>query len=49
MENGGYLFAAYSIIWAVLFGYVAVLIRRQVKLRRDIELLKKSMQEKPGD
>ena len=33
MENAGYLFAAFAIIWVALFGYILVLSRRQKKLR----------------
>lgn len=40
MENIGYLFAVFAIIWAALFGYVFSLIRRQQQLRRDIDSLK---------
>jgi hypothetical protein len=29
MENLGYLLAAYSIIWAVVFGYILFLQRKQ--------------------
>ena len=43
MENAGYLLAAFSIIWAVVFGYVLVMQRRQRKLQRQITLLQKSM------
>jgi CcmD family protein len=39
----GYLFAAYSIIWVILFGYVFYLYLRQRKALRDIELLKESL------
>ncbi len=35
-----YLFAAYTIIWALVFGYVLLLYRGQRKLRREIESLK---------
>lgn len=42
MQNAGFLFAAFTIIWAVLFIYVLVLINRQKGLRREIELLKES-------
>ena len=42
MENLGYLFAAYTIIWAVIFGYVFFLYYKQRKLRRQIDLLKDS-------
>ena len=40
MENASYLFAAYAIVWVVLFGYIFVLSQRQKKLRREIDLLK---------
>ena len=43
MENAGYLFAVFAIIWAVLFVYVLSLIRRQHQLRRDIDLLKETL------
>lgn len=40
MENLGYLFAAYTIVWAVIFGYIFSLSRRQRELRREVDLLK---------
>lgn len=46
MENAGYIFAAYSIAWAMLFGYVLVLLNKQKKLRRDIDSLKKMFGER---
>lgn len=45
MENLSYLFAAFAVVWAVLFGYVFSLSRRQNKLRRDIDLLRKERKE----
>jgi CcmD family protein len=39
MENSGYLFAAFAVIWAVVFGYILVLMNRQKKLKREIEKL----------
>lgn len=39
----GYLFAAYSIIWALLFGYVFYLYLKQRKAMKDIELLKEDL------
>ena len=39
MENLGYLFAAFAVIWAIVFGYILVLMNRQKKLKRDIEKL----------
>ena len=35
-----YLFAAYTIIWALVFGYVLFLYRGQRKLRRELESLR---------
>jgi CcmD family protein len=46
MQNAGYILAAFSIIWAVLFGYVLVLITREARLRRDIKSLKENLREK---
>ena len=42
MENIGYLFAAYTVIWAVVFGYVLIMQRKQRQLRRQITLLQES-------
>lgn len=46
MENAGFLFAAFTVIWAFVFGYVLVLISRQRRLSREIESLKESLAEK---
>ncbi|MBI4300250.1 MAG: CcmD family protein [Chloroflexi bacterium] len=40
MGNLTYLFMAYTIIWVVLFVYIAGLYRAQRQLRRDIDALK---------
>ena len=40
MENAVFLFAAYTIVWGVIFGYVFYLCRKQNKLWRTINLLK---------
>jgi CcmD family protein len=42
-NNLWYLFAAYSIIWLVVFGYVFTLIRREKALRKEIAALKEGM------
>ena len=42
MENLGYLFAAYTIIWAVIFGCVLFMQRKQRRLQRQIDLLQES-------
>ncbi|MFC1907482.1 CcmD family protein [Chloroflexota bacterium] len=46
MENAGYLFAAFTIIWASFFVYVFVLWQRQGQLRQEIDALKESLKEK---
>jgi len=46
MENAGYLFAAFTIIWAVVFGYLFLLFNRQRRLRREINSLKETFKEK---
>ncbi len=48
MENAGYLIAAFAIVWAVIFGYVLLLLNSQRKLRRETDSLKKAL-EKKGD
>jgi CcmD family protein len=46
MENAGYLFAAYTIIWAVLFVFVLVLINRQAGLKREIDRLRQLIKDR---
>jgi CcmD family protein len=43
MENAGYLLSAFIIIWAVVFGYIIFMQRKQRKLEREMDELKKSM------
>ena len=43
MENMTFLFSAYTIIWAVVFGYVFYLYRKQRRLQREINLLKETI------
>ena len=38
-----WLFAVYIITWAVFFGYVFVISRRQREMRREIEALKRAL------
>ncbi len=49
MENAGYIFAAFTIIWAVVFGYVLYLFNRQRRLRWEIDSLKKASKEKESE
>jgi CcmD family protein len=46
VENLGYLFAVFTIVWAVIFAYVLMAIRGQEKLRREIIQLKETLKEK---
>ena len=45
MENLGYLFAAYSVIWLVLFGYIFSIARRQQNLKRQLDILEGNSRE----
>ncbi len=40
MDNLGYLFAAYSAIWVVLFLYVLSLWRKQNRIDAELQMLK---------
>jgi CcmD family protein len=40
MEYLGYLFAAYSVVWAVVFGYVLYMQRKQRRLQRQVDRLR---------
>ena len=46
MENAAYLFVAYAIVWAVVFGYVLLFLNRQRGLRREIDSLKEALKKK---
>ena len=39
MDNLGYLFAAYTIIFVVIFGYVLFIWRRQAALEAEVQSL----------
>ncbi len=43
MNNLFYLFWAYTLLWAVLFGYVLYLIRKLSSLRDEIDSIKEKM------
>jgi CcmD family protein len=49
MENLGYLYAIYSIVWAVVFGYVFYLYRKQRRLRREMDSLRDSLSKQEPD
>jgi CcmD family protein len=46
MENLGFLFAAYSAVWVLLFAYVVVLSRRNRSLEKEIEELRALLQQR---
>lgn len=46
MENEGYLFAAFAIVWAVLFAYILLLGNRQKRLKKEVDYLNKRIKEK---
>ncbi len=46
MENVGFLLAAFIVIWALVFGYVLLLLNRQKRLRREIDLLKEALKKR---
>ena len=43
MEHFDYLFAAYSIIFAVIFGYVVFIWRRQARLEIEIRAMEERL------
>jgi CcmD family protein len=43
MDNLGYLFAAFAVIWVGLFAYILVLGQKQRQLRHDIDWLKETL------
>ena len=46
MQDAGYIFAAYTVIWIVLIGFVLAMINRQSKVRREIERLRELVKDK---
>ena len=48
MQNAGYLFAAFTAVWVVLFGYVLYLLNKQKKLEQEIDSLKGALKDKRG-
>ena len=48
MGQLGYLFAANAFVWAGILIYVISLMRRNQALRRDLELLKETLEKESG-
>jgi CcmD family protein len=47
MEHFPYLFAAYTVVWVVLFLYVRSLDRRARRAERELEEMKHSLEKRP--
>jgi len=45
MENAEFLFAAFAIVWILLFGFVLLLFNRQRQLRGEINALRESLKD----
>jgi CcmD family protein len=46
MENSGYLFAAYTVIWALVFGYIFFLVGKHASLKRRLDSLEEDLKKK---
>lgn len=46
MENASYLWSAFAVAWALVFGYVLLLLNRQSKLQKEIDSLKEALKKK---
>jgi len=45
-SNLGFLFAAFAVVWVVFFGYVFYTSRRERELRRDLDELRRQMEDR---
>jgi len=48
MENSGYFFAAFAIVWAFVFIYALVLVARQRRLKQEVESIKEMLGKNEG-
>lgn len=49
IQNFEYLFAAYTIVWVVLFGYFFFLTRQLGDLRREVKALRDEQENSAGE
>ena len=49
IQNFEYLFAAYAIVWVVIFGYFFFLTRQLGDLRREVNALREERKESAGN
>ena len=47
MDNLGFLFAAYAVVWLALFAFLVTLSRRNRALEREIEELRELLERQP--
>lgn len=47
MDNLDYLFMAFAIVWVAIFCYIFVLSRRQKRVQRGIDSIRKSIHSSP--
>ena len=45
-SNLGFLFAGFAVVWAVFFGYVFYMSRRERELRRELDALRRQLTER---
>lgn len=46
MEKASYMLTAFAVAWALVFGYVLLLLNRQSKLQQQINSLKEALKKK---
>ena len=46
MDDLDYLFAAFAVVWVMVFGYILLLSFRQRKLRQEFDLLEQKVTER---
>ncbi|MHC4139728.1 MAG: CcmD family protein [Planctomycetota bacterium] len=49
MENAGYIFAAFAIIWVLVFVYVFILTIRQKQLKQELVSIQERLKESRND
>ncbi|GEM_PF-1409396 len=49
MSNTAYLVAAYVFLWAMLFGYLYSIARKQHALERDIQALRRAVEREQAE
>lgn len=48
MADAPYVIAAYGILWAALIGYVSMVLRRAMRLEKEISVLEESVARRGG-